>query len=67
MRRNHPKRTQRRRIETYEHIYRSIPERPSVSLIIDHERKLVIHNQCANLFVAVPLEAFRDDPGTDET
>lgn len=55
MRRNHPKRAPRRRIETYEHIYRSIPERPSVSLIIDHERKLVIHNRCANLFVAVPI------------
>lgn len=66
MRRNHPKRTERRNTERYEHIYRSMPDRPNVSLIIDHERKLVIHNQCANLFVAIPVEAFCSSPLPDD-
>ncbi len=60
MRRNYPKRVRRDPEEHYDHVYRDIPEEPYVSRIIDHPRKLVIHNLCADPYIAVPDEIFTD-------
>ena len=58
MRRNYPKRSERPPEEHYDHVYRALPGEPYVSKIINHPRKLVIHNTCADPFNAVPEEVF---------
>ena len=50
----YPRRNYRDPEECYDHIYRAMPEKPAVSRIIDHPRKLVTHNSCANPYIAVP-------------
>lgn len=59
MRRNYPRNTRRDPGEHYDHIYRAMSNQPSVSMIIDHPRKLVIHNVCADPYSAEPEEIFR--------
>lgn len=66
MRRNYPRRTHRDPEEYYDHIYRAMPEDPGVSRIIDHPRKMVIHNLCANPYTAVPEEIFIERTCFDE-
>lgn len=52
--------------EHYDHIYRAIPEKPETSRIIDHPRKLVIINLCANPYTAVPEAIDRERTCYDE-
>lgn len=60
MREDFPRRTHRDPEEYYDHICRDIPEKPEISRFIDHPRKLVIHNLCANPYIAMPEENFRE-------
>ena len=68
--RNYPRRTRRDPEEYYDHIYRAIPGSPFVSRIIDHPRKLVTHNLCADPYAAIPEEIYLErtcfDEGTEE-
>lgn len=66
MRRNYPKRVNRDPEEHYDHIYRAIPGSPETSRTIDHPRKLVIHNLCANQYTAMPEEIFFERTCFDE-
>lgn len=54
MRRNYPRNTHRDPEEYYDHIYRDMPGEPFTSRIIDHPRKLVIHNVCAHPYASSP-------------
>lgn len=58
MRRNYPNRVHRDPEEHYDRIYDALPDRPNVSRIIDHPRKLVTINLCANPYTALPEEVF---------
>lgn len=54
MRRNYPRNSRRDPEEYYDHIYRYMPHKPHVSRIINHPRKLVIHNRCADPYCSEP-------------
>lgn len=56
MRKNRTPRVRRDPEEHYDHIYEDMPDCPLVSRIIDHPRKLVIHNLCANPWMATVEE-----------
>lgn len=56
----YPRKNHRDPEEYYDHIYRPMPDEPTISRIIDHPRKLVIHNSCANPYIAVPEEIDRE-------
>ena len=58
MRRNYPRRTHRDPAENYDVVYDAIPERQNVSRIVDHPRKLITINLCANLWMAEVEEIF---------
>lgn len=58
MRRNYPRRTHRDPAENYDVVYDTIPERQDVSRIINHPRKLITINLCANPYTAEPEEIF---------
>lgn len=58
MRRNYPRRTHRDPAENYDVIYDNLPERQNVSCIINHPRKLITINLCANPYIAMPEEVF---------
>lgn len=58
MRRNYPRRTHRDPVENYDLVYDFFPDRQDVSRIIDHPRKLVTVNLCANPWTAEPEEVF---------
>ena len=53
-----PRKNYRDPEEYYDHIYEDMPDRADVSKVIDHPRKLVIHNLCANPWTAMPEEIF---------
>ena len=61
MRRNYPKRVQRNPEEYYDHVYEPMPDEPHISRIIDHPRKLVIINPCADIWDSAPVEKYTDD------
>lgn len=61
MRRNYPKRVQRNPEEYYDHIYEAMPDEPHISRIIDHPRKLVTINLCADMWDSAPVEKYTDD------
>lgn len=56
MRRNIPRRIRRNPEEHYDVIYNAFPDRPGMSRIIDHPRKLVTINLCADPWTAQPEE-----------
>lgn len=58
MRRNYPKRIHRAPEEHYDVVYDNFPDRQHVSRIIDHPRKLITINLCANPYTAEPEEIF---------
>ena len=58
MRKNYPKRVHRDPEEHYDVVYDTIPERRETSRIIDHPRKLITINLCANPWTAEPEEIF---------
>ena len=58
MRRNYPRRTHRYPAENYDVVYDTIPERQNVSRIVDHPRKLITINLCANPCTAEVEEIF---------
>ena len=58
MRRNYPRRTHRDPAENYDVIYDNLPERQNVSRIVDHPRKLITINLCANPWTAEVEEIF---------
>lgn len=60
MRRNYPKRVHRDPAECYDVIYDTMPDRQHISRIINHPRKLIIINLCANPWTAAPEEIFRE-------
>ena len=60
MRRNYPKRTCRDPEEHYDKVYDSMPDRPEVSRIINHPRKLITINLAANPYLAEAVEVFRE-------
>ena len=51
-----PRRNYRDPEENYDHVYRAIPGEANVSRFINHPRKLVIHNTCANPYCSEPKE-----------
>lgn len=53
-----PRRNYRDPEENYDHVYRAIPGEANVSRFINHPRKLVIHNTCANPWTAEVEEIF---------
>lgn len=53
-----PRKNYRDPEEHYDHIYDDMPDRADVSKVIDHPRKLVIHNLCANPWTAMTEEIF---------
>ena len=55
MRRNHKTRPSSL-VENYDVIYDFLPDLPHVSRIIDHPRKLVTVNRCADPFCSKPRE-----------
>lgn len=60
MRRNYPRGSRRDPAENYDVVYEAMPDRPEVSRIIDHPRKLVIINLMADGWMATPLEISRE-------
>lgn len=58
MRRNYPRNSRRDPAENYDVIYDTMPDRPNISRIIDHPRKLITVNLCANPWTAEPKEIF---------
>ena len=56
MRKNYPRAAQRNPEEYYDHIYANYPDQQDVSQIVDHRRKLVTINCCANPYIARPLD-----------
>lgn len=55
---NAPRRFYRDPAECYDVVYDVLPERQNVSRIIDHPRKLITINLCANPYIAMPEEVF---------
>ena len=48
-------------VEYYDTVYDHIPDRPELRKIIDHTRKLVTINRCADPYYAQPVEVFNSD------
>ena len=63
---NAPRRFYRDPAECYDVVYDAMPDRPEVSRIIDHPRKLITINLMANAWTAMPEEIFRDRTCYDE-
>ena len=59
MRRNHKTRPSSL-VENYDVIYDFLPDQPHVSRIIDHPRKLVTINRCADPYRSEPIEIYRE-------
>ena len=55
-----PRRNYRDPEENYDIVYDSMPDRPEVSRIINHPRKLVTVNLAANPYLAEAVEVFRE-------
>ena len=55
---NAPRRFYRDPAECYDVVYDVLPDRQEVSRIIDHPRKLITINLCANPYIAMPEEVF---------
>lgn len=53
-----PRRNYRDPEECYDVVYDTIPDRPEIGRIIDHPRKLVTVNLCANPYTAQVEEVF---------
>lgn len=47
--------------ENYDVVYEFYPDRPEVSKIIDHRRKLVTINRSADPYFSVPVEVWFED------
>ena len=45
-------------VEYYDNVYDFLPDHPNVSRIIDHARKLVTINRCADPYRAEPVEIY---------
>lgn len=60
MRRNYPRNSRRDPAENYDVIYDTMPDRPDVSRIIDHPRKLITVNLCADPYRAAPQEVYHE-------
>lgn len=60
MRRNYPRRAHRDPAECYDVVYDNLPDRQNISRIIDHPRKLITINLCANPYMAEAVEIFRE-------
>lgn len=60
MRKNYPRAAQRNPEEFYDHVYASYPDQPDISRIIDHRRKLVTINNCADYHFARTLDIHYD-------
>lgn len=54
----YPRKNYRDPTEYYDVIYDTIPERQEISRIIDHPRKLITVNLCANPYTAQVEEVF---------
>lgn len=55
-----PRRNYRDPEECYDTVYDAIPERPDISKIINHPRKLITINLCADPYIAQPEEVFHE-------
>lgn len=62
----YPRRNYRDPEEHYDHVYETIPERQEICKIINHPRKLVTINLCANPYTAQVEEIFRERTCYDE-
>ena len=63
---NAPRRFYRDPEECYDIIYDALPDRPEVSRIVDHPRKLITINLMADAWASAPEEIFRDRTCYDE-
>lgn len=46
--------------EHYDHVFECMPDQQDTRCIINHPRKLVTHNLCANPYTAQSREIFRE-------
>lgn len=61
-----PHRTRRDIEESYDVTYAVMPDIPHISRIIDHPRKLIIINLCADPWNAQPEEIYREPTCFDD-